>query len=428
MKKDKLFSIWQMKWIFLVGMIIIIGAVMAFGLLGALFLHFERDQALSMIWMIPIMLVVYYGAVKIMLDNMQGKMGRLADGIHEVAGGNLDVEIPLEEAEEYTRLYEEFNQMVRELKQTREQMEAFTGEFAHEFKTPITSISGFSEYLCETAGPDEQAGFSGETEERLKYLKVIRDQSRRLADLSQSTLLLSKLNAMEVAPPPEKLNAGEQIRQTIILMEKQLDEKQIDLDIPVVLVNSEPSVEGILCYVGQNTVQSGSVAARMLSLFMNGSSRIGIISCHNMITHEQREQSFISNVNDFFPGFSIRDIRYILETPENAREQTLEMLRSHPEIDSVFITCGCVPEICAALREYREETGSEIRPVVICYEKYEEIRALLKTGDISCTLSGGLFMQGRLSMRILFEYLVYEKVPEHKAYYLNNKIMIRENS
>ena len=37
-------------------------------------------------------------------------------------------------------------------------------------------------------------------------------------------------------------------------------------------------------------------------------------------------------------------------------------------------------------------------------------------------------MQGRLSMRILFEYLVYEKVPEHKAYYLNNKIMIRENS
>ena len=232
MKKDKLFSIWQMKWIFLVGMIIIIGAVMAFGLLGALFLHFERDQALSMVWMIPIMLVVYYGAVKIMLDNMQSKMGRLADGIHEVAGGNLDVEIPLEEAEEYTRLYEEFNQMVRELKQTREQMEAFTGEFAHEFKTPITSISGFSEYLCETAGPDEQAGFSGETEERLKYLKVIRDQSRRLADLSQSTLLLSKLNAMEVAPPPEELNAGEQIRQTIILMEKQLDEKQIDLDIP----------------------------------------------------------------------------------------------------------------------------------------------------------------------------------------------------
>ena len=155
----------------------------------------------------------------------------------------------------------------------------------------------------------------------------------------------------------------------------------IDLDIPVVLVNSEPSVEGILCYVGQNTVQSGSVAARMLSLFMNGSSRIGIISCHNMITHEQREQVAV------------------------ARKQ-----------------------ICAALREYREETGSEIRPVVICYEKYEEIRALLKTGDISCTLSGGLFMQGRLSMRILFEYLVYEKVPEHKAYYLNNKIMIRENS
>lgn len=232
MKKEKLFSIWQMKWIFLIGMIVIIGAVMAFGLLGFLFLRFDADQALAMVWMIPLMTVVYYGAVKIMLDGMEKKMGRLADGIHEVSSGNLDVQISLKEAEEYTRLYQEFNAMVRELKQTREQMEAFTGEFAHEFKTPITSISGFSDYLYENAGPDQETGFSGETEERLKYLKIIREQSRRLSDLSQSTLLLSKLSAMEVAPALVKMNAGEQIRQTLILMERTLDEKDIDLDIP----------------------------------------------------------------------------------------------------------------------------------------------------------------------------------------------------
>lgn len=202
----------------------------------------------------------------------------------------------------------------------------------------------------------------------------------------------------------------------------------IDLNIPVVLVNSEPAVDGILCYVGQNTLQSGSVAARMLNLLTNGSANIGIISCHNMVTHEQREQSFTRSVETSYPGFRIMDTRYILETPENAREQTLDMLRSNPGIDSIFITCGCVPEICAALREYRETTGSSIQPVVICYEKYPEIRNLLKTGDVSCTLTGGLFMQGRLSMRILFEYLVYDKRPEQKSYYLSNKIMIRENS
>lgn len=202
----------------------------------------------------------------------------------------------------------------------------------------------------------------------------------------------------------------------------------IELEIPVVIVNSELALDGILCYVGQNTLQSGSVAARMLGLFTNGKARIGIISCHNMLTHEQREQSFLRSVEKSYPGFSILDTRYILETPENAREQTLAMLRDHPDIDSVFITCGCVPDICGALAEYQEISGRASLPRVICYEKYQEIRGLLKTGQVSCTLSGGLFMQGRLSMRILFEYLVYDKLPDHKAYYLNNKIMIRENS
>ena len=251
-QKDKLFSIWQMKWVFLVGMIVIIGAVMAFGLLGFFVLRFEREQALSMVWMIPLMLIVYYGAVKIMLQGMEERMGRLAKGIHQVAEGDLDTQLSLEGAEEYRRLYEEFNLMVRELKQTREQMEAFTGEFAHEFKTPITSISGFSEYLVETAGPDEETGFSGETEDRLRYLNIIREESDRLSKLSQNTLLLGKLSAMEIVSDLHPINAGEQIRRTLILLERSLDEKNIDLDLPE---DFDPMVRGseeLLSHVWMN--------------------------------------------------------------------------------------------------------------------------------------------------------------------------------
>ena len=214
---------------------------MAFGLLCFLFLHFEKNQALSMVWMIPLMALVYYGAVKIILMGMEERMGRLAEGIHKVASGDLDTRISLEGSEEYKQLYQDFNAMVKELKQTREQMEAFTSEFAHEFKTPITAINGFSEYLIETAGPEESSGFQGETEERLKYLNVIRSESQRLSDLSKNTLLLSKLNAMEIAPKLHPLNIGEQIRQTLILLEKKLDEKQIELDLPD---DFDPMVQG----------------------------------------------------------------------------------------------------------------------------------------------------------------------------------------
>ena len=56
-----------------------------------------------------------------------------------------------------------------------------------------------------------------------------------------------------------------------------------------------------------------------------------------------------------------------------------------------------------------------------------QILSLIKSGEIACTLNGGLTKQGRFSMRVLFEHLVYDHKPEKKKYYFNNKILIREN-
>lgn len=202
----------------------------------------------------------------------------------------------------------------------------------------------------------------------------------------------------------------------------------LDRKIPVVIVNSELQLDGLLCYVGQNMEQSGSVAARMLSLLHPGPARIGILSCHNMLSHEQRERSFLESVVQSYPDSSICGIRYIQETPEDAYRQAAELLQENPGLNALFITCGCVPDICRAVRDHREASGSGTRPVVICYEKYKEIRELLRSGDVACTITGGLMKQGRFSMRVLFEYLVYDRLPEKKAFFFNNKIMIRENS
>lgn len=198
--------------------------------------------------------------------------------------------------------------------------------------------------------------------------------------------------------------------------------------IPVVIVNSELQLDGLLCYVGQDMLQSGSVAARMLSLLHGGSAQIGVISCHNMLSHEQRERSFVDSVQGSYPGFHILGTRYILETPEDAYRQTRGLLAENPQIDSLFITCGCVEDICRAVRDHRQETGSAVQPVIICYEKYKEIRELLRSNEVACTLIGSLAKQGRISMRVLFEYLVYDRLPDKKSYYFSNKIMIRENS
>ena len=61
MRQKRAFSIFKMRWIYLIAAIIIIGGIMSFGLIAFLFLDFDEKSAISMVWMIPPMLIVSYG-------------------------------------------------------------------------------------------------------------------------------------------------------------------------------------------------------------------------------------------------------------------------------------------------------------------------------------------------------------------------------
>lgn len=223
-RNAKLFSLWQMKWVFLIGAIIIIGAVMSFGLIAFLFLDFSGEAALSMVWMILPMLLVYGVGMHILLMGVRDRMGRLVDGIEAVAGGDLAYRIDTEDAQEYTRVYEDFNRMTEELSRTRAEMDGFVREFAHEFKTPISSIHGFSQLLLEDPNLSEA--------ERREYLEIIDQQSDRLLKLSQNTLLLSKLEAMQVVTDRENYDLAEQLRRCVILFQRETENKRITVEMP----------------------------------------------------------------------------------------------------------------------------------------------------------------------------------------------------
>ena len=130
------------------------------------------------------------------------------------------MEISLDHAGEYKVIYENFNQMVRELKNADEQQKQFMKDFSHEFKTPINSIKGFAEFLYANELPRE---------EEKQYLEIMAKEAGRLAQLSQNTLFLSKLEHMESIRNKEKYRLDEQIRNCVILMLPSFEEKNIKL-------------------------------------------------------------------------------------------------------------------------------------------------------------------------------------------------------
>ena len=225
MEKKKLsLHIWNFKWLILLDCVIVTGAVMAFGFITTLFLDLNEKNAIIMLYMVPSMTVAVTLSTFITFRTLRRRMEKLFYGMQSVADGELDVEIEIERADEYKDLYEGFNQMVRELRITKEEMQNFINEFSHEFKTPITSISGFAEYLAST-------GKEFESEERLKYLQIIRDEALRLSELSQNTLLLSKVEACQIITEKERFMLSEQIMDCVILLFPQIEKKKIELEV-----------------------------------------------------------------------------------------------------------------------------------------------------------------------------------------------------
>ena len=114
--------------------------------------------------------------------------------------------------------YEDFNKMSKELQSIQTLRSDFINHFSHEFKTPITAIKGFAELLRE---PDTTP------EEREQYLQIILDESSHLADLANSTLLLTRLESQQFIAEKRPYPLDEQIKRCAILLSPSWEKKQI---------------------------------------------------------------------------------------------------------------------------------------------------------------------------------------------------------
>ena len=119
-------------------------------------------------------------------------------------------------------LQRSFNNMARELDGIEMFRSDFINNFSHEFKTPIVSIRGFAHQL--------QAGGLSEEEQR-EYISIIASESDRLANMATNVLLLSKLENQQIVTDKTEFYLDEQLRACILMLEKQWDAKNIELDI-----------------------------------------------------------------------------------------------------------------------------------------------------------------------------------------------------
>ncbi len=146
---------------------------------------------------------------------------RLLDGLDELAAGNYDVHLKPTQLPVGQDIAESFNKLAGELRATEMLRSDFANNFSHEFKTPIVSIRGFAKLLQKGNLPEER---------RKEYLKIIVDESTRLADMATNVLNLAKVENQSILTDVTRYNLSEQMRNCILLLEKKWSEKELTID------------------------------------------------------------------------------------------------------------------------------------------------------------------------------------------------------
>ncbi|MHB1418646.1 MAG: ATP-binding protein [Bacillota bacterium] len=223
---------------------------------------------------------------------------KLKAATHRISSGDFDVSIVNRRKDEIGQLIDDFNIMVKELKGIEILRNDFVTAISHEFKTPLTSIEGYTKLLKNCHDENE----------RNEYIGIITEETRRLSQLSSNILLLNRLEHENISSHKESFRLDEQIRRVILLLESKWNGKDIELDISldeIMFTGNEQLLFQVWLNLLDNALKFSPDGGKIeLSLKRDGSAVIFHIKDYGKgIKPEQQKRMF----EKFFKGDQSRN-------------------------------------------------------------------------------------------------------------------------
>ena len=167
--------------------------------------------------------------------------------------------------EEVQRLEEEKSAYQREYEKKRNLM---LSDIAHDLRTPITTIAGYSKALND--------GMVTDDEKRREYLEAIENKSERMNNLINLLYEYVKLDSDNFALKKEEIDLAELLRENAALLYSDVEEKGMEL---VVDIPEEP------CMVTADSLQLSRVITNLIN---------------NSIRHNEPGTEITLELNDVF--------------------------------------------------------------------------------------------------------------------------------
>ncbi|MDO5346051.1 MAG: HAMP domain-containing sensor histidine kinase [Lachnospiraceae bacterium] len=167
------------------------------------------------------------GLILLVLFLVMRNMEKLSSATRQFAMGQYDTRVVIRSSDEIGRLAEDFNWMADAMKVQMERLEGearrqeeFTAAFAHELKTPLTSIIGYADTIRQMELTQEETDMCAD---------YIYRQGKRLQSLSYKLLDMTMTDRRDFDYRP--LSAPEFLEEIEKTVRKALEEKQLVLEL-----------------------------------------------------------------------------------------------------------------------------------------------------------------------------------------------------
>jgi len=194
--------------------------------------------------------------------------------------------------------------------------------------------------------------------------------------------------------------------------------------LPIVTVNTDVAPDCRCCYVGSDYERGGSVAAGMAAVITGGQAKLGIIKGVDTLTgHVLRLKGFEEHLRRICPQIEWLDRENANDDPERAYQKTCEMLRRHPQLDTLFVVAAGVYDVCRAVIDMGR--GQSLR--VIAYDDVPSTREMIQLGLVRAVVCQQPYQQGYRAFSAAYEIILAGAAPVNDKIIMEDQIKILEN-
>lgn len=235
------------------------------------------------------------------------------------------------------------------------------------------------------------------------------DISTQLCGIDE--LVSSGINALVVTPINDKL---------IIERLNQVTASGID----VVTLNADVTGVDKLTFVGCDYKKSGNTAAELLGLITGGIAKVLVVTgSSKMLGHTKRVNGFRSVIHERYPKIRVAEVCEAFDNDVEAYIQTTRMLTQHSDVTAIYFCAGGIDGGIKAVTDLNLANKLKI----ITVDDTENIKEYLAKDLVQVTVCQQPFKQGHDAIKIAFDKLIYNKVPQKKHMYTQNVIKTKYN-